>query len=95
MNPRYSFIIPAYNEESLIGRTLDALRESAAQLQGGFEIIVANDDSTDRTPEIAREKGARIIESALAPPDALVHPDHDETRGDDRDRHVDQECPAP
>jgi glycosyltransferase involved in cell wall biosynthesis len=62
MNPRYSFIIPAYNEESLNGRTLDVLRESAAQLQGGFEIIVANDDSSDRTPEIAREKGARILD---------------------------------
>jgi glycosyltransferase involved in cell wall biosynthesis len=62
MNPRYSFIIPAYNEEALIGRTLDALRESAAHLEGGFEIIVANDGSTDRTPEIARQKGARIID---------------------------------
>src|ERR1051325_7786463 len=62
MNPRYSFIIPAYNEEALIGRTLDVLRESAAQLQGGFEIIVANDDSSDRTPEIAREKGAKVID---------------------------------
>src|ERR1051325_4063545 len=61
MNPRYSFIIPAYNEEALIGRTLDVLRESAAQLHGGFEIIVANDDSSDRTPEIAREKGAKVI----------------------------------
>lgn len=62
MVARYSFIIPAYNEEALIGRTLDTLRESAAHLQAGFEIVVANDDSTDRTPEIAREKGARIID---------------------------------
>src|SRR5690242_8827239 len=62
MNPRYSFIIPAFNEEALIGRTLDTLRESAACLQGGFEIIVANDDSNDRTAEIAREKGARVID---------------------------------
>lgn len=60
--PRYSFIIPAYNEEALIGRTIDVLRESAAPLKGGFEIIVANDDSSDRTPEIAREKGARVID---------------------------------
>src|SRR3954471_9994188 len=59
---RYSFIIPAYNEEALIGRTLDVLRESASRLTGGFEIIVANDHSSDRTPEIAREKGARVID---------------------------------
>jgi glycosyltransferase involved in cell wall biosynthesis len=62
MNPRYSFIIPAYNEAALIGRTLDVLRESAAQLPGGFEIIVANDDSSDGTPQIAREKGAKVID---------------------------------
>ena len=62
MNPKYSFIIPAYNEEALIGRTLDVLRESASHLKGGFEIIVANDDSIDRTPDIAREKGARVID---------------------------------
>src|SRR5205085_9213827 len=61
LNPKYSFIIPAYNEEALIGRTLDVLRESAAYLKGGFEIIVANDDSTDRTGEIAEQKGARLI----------------------------------
>jgi glycosyltransferase involved in cell wall biosynthesis len=62
MCPHYSFIVPAYNEEALIARTLDILRESAAPLKGGFEIIVANDDSSDRTAEIAREKGARVID---------------------------------
>jgi glycosyltransferase involved in cell wall biosynthesis len=61
LNPKYSFIIPAYNEEALIGRTLDVLRESAACLAGDFEIIVANDDSSDRTAEIAEQKGARVI----------------------------------
>jgi glycosyltransferase involved in cell wall biosynthesis len=62
LNPKFSFIIPAYNEAALIGRTLDVLRESASHLRGASEIIVANDDSTDRTLEIAREKGARVID---------------------------------
>lgn len=62
MTPKYSFIIPAYNEEALIGRTIDVLRESASCLTGGFEVVVANDDSSDRTAEIAREKGARVID---------------------------------
>jgi len=62
MIPKYSFIVPAYNEEALIGRTLDALLDSAKGLSGGFELIVVNDASTDRTPEIAREKGARVID---------------------------------
>src|ERR1051325_852595 len=62
MNPKYSFIVPAYNEESLLGATLDTLRESASALAGGFELIVVNDDSSDRTPEIARERGIRVID---------------------------------
>jgi glycosyltransferase involved in cell wall biosynthesis len=62
MRIRYSFVIPAYNEEALIGRTIEILRGSASHLKGAFEIVVANDDSNDRTPEIAREKGARVID---------------------------------
>ena len=62
MNPKYSFIIPAYNEEALIGGTLAALLESVKVLKGAHEIIVVNDASTDRTAEIAREKGARVID---------------------------------
>jgi glycosyltransferase involved in cell wall biosynthesis len=62
VTPKYSFIIPAYNEEALLARTLQTLRQSAAALQGTFEIIVANDASTDRTPEIARQNGARVVD---------------------------------
>ena len=62
MSPKYSFIIPAYNEEALLQRTLEAVRDSAAKLRGGFEIVVANDASTDRTAEIARAFGARVVD---------------------------------
>jgi glycosyltransferase involved in cell wall biosynthesis len=43
-----SFIIPAYNEEQLLGRTLAALT-AAAQALGPYEIVVVDDASTDRT----------------------------------------------
>lgn len=43
-------------------RTLEAVRDSAANLRGGFEIVVANDASTDRTGEIARAFGARVVD---------------------------------
>jgi glycosyltransferase involved in cell wall biosynthesis len=56
-----SFIIPAHNEEALIGRTLAALHQSAHALGEPYEILVANDASTDRTGEIARENGAQVI----------------------------------
>lgn len=60
--PKYSFIIPAFNEEALIAQTIAALKENAREFSGGFEIIVANDASSDRTPEIARQLGARVID---------------------------------
>src|SRR3989442_1575013 len=56
-----SFIIPAHNEEELIGRTLSALHQSARALGEPYEAIVANDSSTDRTGAIALEHGARVV----------------------------------
>jgi glycosyltransferase involved in cell wall biosynthesis len=58
---RVSFLVPAWNEEALLGRTLDALLLAAKALPIPFEIIVADDASTDRTAEIARSKGARVV----------------------------------
>jgi glycosyltransferase involved in cell wall biosynthesis len=45
-----SVIVPARNEEACLGRCLESL---VAQTGIGFEIIVVNDGSTDRTREIA------------------------------------------
>ena len=56
-----SFIIPAYNEDALLGQTLRALRAAADGVGEEFEIIVADDGSTDRTAIIAREHGAVVI----------------------------------
>ena len=56
-----SFIVPAYNEEQLLGRTLAALREAAEALGEPYEMILADDASTDRTAEIARANGARVV----------------------------------
>ena len=57
-----SFIVPAYNEEQLLGRTLEALTRSARAVGEPFELIVVDDDSTDRTAELARAGGARVVE---------------------------------
>ena len=57
-----SFIIPAYNEENLLGRTLTALQAAASAVGRPFEVIVVDDASTDRTAVVAREHGARVIQ---------------------------------
>jgi glycosyltransferase involved in cell wall biosynthesis len=56
-----SFIIPAYDEELLIGRTLCALNDAAQSLGEPFEIVVVDDGSADRTAAVARAHGARVI----------------------------------
>jgi cellulose synthase/poly-beta-1,6-N-acetylglucosamine synthase-like glycosyltransferase len=56
-----SFIVPAHNEETLLGRTLDAIYAAASELGQPFEVVVADDASTDNTAEIARQHGARVV----------------------------------
>jgi glycosyltransferase involved in cell wall biosynthesis len=55
-----SFIVPAHNEQALIGETLRILRASAVALGEPFEIIVVDDASTDATAEIAERAGAVV-----------------------------------
>ena len=54
-----SFIIPAWNEEELIGQTIESIHAAATDLE--YEIIVANDASDDRTAEIAESMGATVV----------------------------------
>ncbi len=56
-----SFVIPAYNEEKYLTATLRAIFRSMEEVDGSFEMIVVDDASTDRTAEIARELGARLV----------------------------------
>lgn len=56
-----AFIIPAHNEESLIGQCIDSLHSAARVASIEYEIVVADDASTDRTAAIAAEHGARVI----------------------------------
>lgn len=57
-NERVAAIIPAYNEEKTIGGVIDAVRRSRVV----DEIIVVSDGSTDGTAQVARARGARVLE---------------------------------
>src|SRR5216683_2768868 len=56
-----SFIVPAHDEELLIGQALSALQHAGQASGSTFEIIVVDDASTDSTAAIASEHGARVI----------------------------------
>ena len=76
---RLSVVIPARNEEALIGEVLEAILASVAQASGisrhdlwlpdtPFEVIVADDQSDDATANIVRifadDAGVRLIRCA-------------------------------
>jgi len=59
-----SFIVPAYNEERLLGATLDALHAAGRAAGESYELIVVDDASTDRTAVIAQRHGAILVSVA-------------------------------
>ncbi len=56
-----AFIVPAHNEEQLIARTLESIHAAARAVGRAYDVFVADDASTDRTAEIARRHGARVV----------------------------------
>ena len=61
--PSLSIIIPAFNEEKRLPRTLSRIREYLAQRHGNLsdvEIIIVDDGSTDGTARVAEESARRM-----------------------------------
>ena len=61
---RVSLIIPAFNEARLIGETLcqvNAAMAAFSRRRWETELIVCDNNSTDRTAELARAAGARVV----------------------------------
>jgi len=57
--PFVSIIIPAHNEEKSIRRTVENLKKID---YSNYEIIVVNDGSEDRTSQIAKKCGVKVID---------------------------------
>jgi len=61
---RVSVIIPAFNEEQLLGESLrqvNAAMTAFARRNWPTELIVCDNNSTDRTAEVARAAGANVV----------------------------------
>jgi hypothetical protein len=60
-DPGLTVIMPTLNEEDGIAECIDRIKSAIGELGVTTEIIIS-DSSTDRTPEIARELGAIVVE---------------------------------
>ena len=71
--PRLTFFFPAYNEEENVARTVElALAEIGPMVDGSLEVLIVDDGSSDRTPQLA---------DALAATDQRVRVHHQHNRG--------------
>lgn len=59
--PDYSVVVPAYNEEAFLPRTLSRLREAMAAVPFTGEIVVCDNNSTDGTRTAAEGAAARVV----------------------------------
>lgn len=57
--PGLSVIVTAYNEEGALEEVVEAVRRVAPQIAEKHEILIVNDGSRDRTPEIANRLGEK------------------------------------
>jgi glycosyltransferase involved in cell wall biosynthesis len=71
--PRLTFFFPAYNEEENVERTVElALSDIGPLVDGSLEVLIVDDGSSDRTPELA---------DGLADGDPRVRVHHQPNRG--------------
>lgn len=60
--PEILIILPTLNEEPTIGRVIDEIPRKTLEEKGyRVRLLVVDGNSTDRTREIAREKGASVV----------------------------------
>ena len=63
--PKYSIVIPAYNESARIPATLESVVAAIRANEWPAEVIVVNDGSTDSTARLVRDFAVRAPEVRL------------------------------
>jgi glycosyltransferase involved in cell wall biosynthesis len=59
---KVSVVIPTMNEEASVGKVIEVVHGAFQGTRYDHEVLIVDTNSKDRTRDIAREKGARVIE---------------------------------
>jgi cellulose synthase/poly-beta-1,6-N-acetylglucosamine synthase-like glycosyltransferase len=59
--PQLAVLVPAHNEEELLGRCLESLADQDYPDES-YSVIVIADNCTDRTADVARSNGVQVLE---------------------------------
>jgi glycosyltransferase involved in cell wall biosynthesis len=60
--PKLSFVIPCLNESSTLALVIAECHEGGSLIVGGYEVIVADNGSSDGSQQIALEHHARLVD---------------------------------
>jgi len=60
-----TILLPSYNEEKALGSVIDDVNQVMKSTHYKYEVLVVDDCSTDKTAEIALQKGARLEQHAV------------------------------
>ena len=61
-NPLLSFVIPCLNEAATISAVIEECHQGGQRIEGGYEVIVADNGSSDGSRDIALAHGAHVVE---------------------------------
>ncbi len=59
--PQVSIVLPAYNEELAIAKVIDDVQAAMRTTSYAYEILVVDDNSTDKTAAVAQSKNVRVV----------------------------------
>ncbi len=62
MDPELSFVIPCLNESATLAVVIAECHQAGALVSGGYEIIVADNGSSDGSQQIAVANGAQLVD---------------------------------
>lgn len=61
LGPELSFVIPCLNESATLAAVIAECHQGGSLIPGGYEIIVADNGSSDGSQQIALANGAQLV----------------------------------